>query len=228
MLRVPDNLKRLLFILIVMIFVQSIAQAQKMKITRDLESWTSLSLSKDLNSLYNISLEQELRLNRNALKFKNTNTELFLSRKLNKGIWAGVTLRYKHLKNAYEESVNRYRYGIFTKVRLLKNKYFRLHAFVKYQKEFNNTIKDYTDFWKFKIKSTFKLKKSYSLVVSSEIFREREICKSPVFETSRSFVGVKRKLKNGNILLALGYDRELKSRFPASIWFIKLKYNLEL
>ncbi len=228
MLRVPNNLKRLLFIFILMMFVQSMAQAQKMKITKDLESWTSLSLSKDLNQKYNISLEQELRLNRNALKFKSTNTELFLSRKLDKGIWAGIALRYKHLKKVEEESVNRYRYGIFTKVRLLKNKYFKLYAFVKYQKEFSNTINDYTDFWKFKIKSTFKLKEPYSLVVSSEIFREREICKSPVFETSRNFIGLKRKLKNGNILLALGYDRELEGRFPASIWFIKLKYNLKL
>lgn len=223
----PDIFLKILFInIFFFLFFQ--VKSQTIKITEDLEGWSNISLKKKMGSSYTLKLDQETHFNNSLSKYKNTSSEISFSTKCNKTFDLGLTGRYKYIRDRENNFSNRYRYGLFIRTQIFKTKKLKFINIIKYQKEYHNSSEDYKSYWKFKLKSLYKLTKHYKIFVSSELFRVTELCRSPYFETSRSWLGISKKINKNSLSIALGYEKELLSAFPKSLWLIKIKYSIEL
>lgn len=70
------------------------AQEGKKQYADDFQSWNSISISTDIDSVTGIELQQSLRFNNNASQVRNYFTELGIQRKLLKPLTVGSLLRY--------------------------------------------------------------------------------------------------------------------------------------
>lgn len=209
-------------------FLSFQVESQTVKITDDLEGWGNISLKKNIGSTYTLKLDQEIRFNNSLSKYKNSASELSFSVKCNKRFNLGLTGRYKFIRDRENNISNRYRYGLFIRTQIFKNKKLKLLNTIKYQKEYNKSVEDYKSYWKFKLKSLYKITNTYKIFASSELFRVTELCRTPYFETSRSWIGISKKINKNDLSIALGYEKELLASFPKSLWLIKIKYSIEL
>jgi hypothetical protein len=197
---------------------------QEVKVTRDFESWNGIEFEKRINKRYDLLVEQETRFNRSLSSFKSSLIEIKMVRDCGGKFEMGVSGRYKLFNKGDDGLQNRIRYGVFGSKQIFKTKRLKAKGTIKYQREFLSSFNDYDSFWKFKLKLSANLKNGYKPYFSSEIFRVQELCRTPYFETIRLWIGTKKMLKKNEVSVALGYDHELNSKFPKSIWMLKLNY----
>lgn len=215
---------RYTFFLFLSFFITSIAVGQEIKITNDLEAWAGIGFKKKLHKRYKLTVDQETRFNKSMSAFKSSLCEVKLIRDCAKNLELGISGRYKYFNKGENIHQNRFRYGLFANQQLFKRGLLKAEATVKYQQEFLTSMQDYNFFWKYRLKLTANLKNDYKPYFSSELFRIREVCRTPYFETLRMWLGTKKKLKNNTFSLALGYDYELNSEYPKSTWIMRLNY----
>ena len=78
------TVKNIIIIIIVITNLSVKSMAQETKVTRDLEQWTSIGLSKKINKHWKISMDQEFRFTKDVSRFDIYFTDLGIDYKFNK------------------------------------------------------------------------------------------------------------------------------------------------
>lgn len=222
--------KRLLIAaLIVGVLSTASLMAQELKVVRDLNLWTGVELEKSLSNKFSVSVEQELRLKKNATEINSYFTQAGIEYQISKNFSLGGKYRFIKNQKANNSYENRSRYCFDLKY---KGKFqdFTVQYRMRYQKEIESlnlidrTI-PYEKYFRNKVGIRYTRLKDVSPYFYAELFELFQLHEYPEFKQVRIMAGVKYEPgKIGSLDLEYGIDRELSSYLPYTYYILKLNY----
>ena len=188
---------------------------------QDTESWNSIGFEKKLPSSFRIELKQSLRLKKNLSSFKQTFTEISISRKVFDKFKIFLPLRYAVYKDKTKERLSLG--GSY--------KYSRKPLAFKYRLKFQRTYleKIFSDnIIRNKISIVYKINKKLNSYMSGEVFHLQEY-EEYIFDEYRVSFGLDINLPNKKAMRVFyTYKMEdLKKSNPDQINILGIAYNLK-
>jgi hypothetical protein len=225
--------KLVLIAFLCLLFLNKSFAQENTVIVSDLETWSSIKVSKKVWKL-NISLEEELRLNRNSSQIDLFFTDLGVSYKINKYVKMGTDYRFYRTLTNSGDFETRHRFSGEVKLN------YDIKRFdVSYRLRFQN--KD-EDFYKSdlsdnnlsnlrnKIKIDYNIKKSkFNPYLSAELFRRLARSDADYFNKYRLTLGTTYTFKNiGSINIFYRFDKELNTTYPKSTYILGVGYSYKI
>ncbi len=208
------------------------AEAQDTKVTRDLEQWTSVEISKKLGKRWNISLNQEFRFIQDVSRFDVYFADLGVDFKLNKHFSIGANYRLYQNKNNDGVFKTKHRWNADFQY---KHKISQFK--IAYRLRFQN--KD-EDFFKSDIINNMysirnKLSANYNIrnfkldpFVAAELYSHFNKTISAEFNKLRWTAGLKYSLnKFGDLELFYRIENELNQTYNKNTYIIGLGYKIK-
>ncbi len=223
---------RLIFLLFIIFSFH--AYPQEIKITRDLAMWTELELEKSLFNKFDVNIRQELRMCHTISRIDDYIADIGIRYSIDKHFRIGVNGRYTCNLKRVGNFENNFRYNLDFCYLTNKIRSFRLYYRLRYQKEYIDpfTYKpnqhEYHSAVRNQIEVKYFFNNSCLLFSSAELFRQIDVFKEPEFNKWRFFIGHQYNFHYGNVHLALGMEREINTRYPCSMYIVKLGYCCKL
>ncbi len=206
-----------LWVLVVWLLFPSLVRAQ----TSDVETWAGTVVIFDLPKGFDISMEEQLRLNQNASSLKSLLTEVEAGWKMNKYLSFGASYRF-----VYRPTFNRNRYSLITKQRY-RSKPFTFKNRIKYEYETEvahtpgSRIRD-------RIAIDWKTSKLLTLSINNEWFYPLG-AKGGFFDQYRIGARVDFKLnKRNHIRAGYIYEQQIQQPNPATSHIFRVRYLVTL
>ena len=204
--------------------------AQETKVTRDLEQWTSIGLSKKINKHWKISLDQEFRFIKDVSQFDIYFADLELDYKFNKHLTVGANYRFYQNKNTngvfqtehrwstdfqYKHKISRFKVAYRLRFQNKDEDFFTNESGNNLYNLRNKLSVDYN------IKS-FKLDPYFDM----ELFRRFENGEDSYFNKIRWTLGIEYSItKKSDIELFYRTDNELNQDYAKDTYIIGLAYK---
>lgn len=218
------------WILVIFLILPLVNKAQN----SDFGIWTTLSLDKKINSKFEVSLAEELRLFQNAQRLNLIYTNLGVNYKITKSI--RFALVYRFVQKYRDENYFSWRHRIYFDAQI-KEKYYPF-TFV-YRVRIQSQVRDYYTsddgkiperFWRNKFDIRYDLGKGFNPYTAVEFnyqFKnERNTDANNKFSRVRYFVGCQYKhSQNKTFDLFFMHQREMNVVNPARNFIVGMEYN---
>lgn len=217
---------------LLMILLSAPSLGQETKVVRDLKVWTGAAIEKSLGDDWKISLEEEVRFQRDASEIGEYFTELGVSYRVDRNISLETAYRFARNRKKNGSFENRSRYNV--DLNYEGNTYlFSLRARVRYQKEIeglqllDQTI-PYEKYFRTRVELRYHRLGRMEPYLHGEIFQLYEMYEYPRFDKYRLMAGLRFDTgRSGDINIRYGIIRELNSTVPYTYYLLKLKYTYE-
>lgn len=227
-------MKKLICTLAVLISFQ-FSYSQDTILTRDLESWNTLGISKKIGKHFKVNLNQQFRFDDNSTHLAKYFTNLSADYKFNKHFSASLGYRFIREKDEEEnlfENQQRWNFDA-----TYKHKLDRLSLSYRLRLQTRNDWgvtkaegDESVNYMRLRLKAGYNIKNwKLDPYFTSEIFRKNKESISPTFNNLRFTLGTSYKIKGfGNVGGFYRIERELGTTYPKTTYIIglKLKYNL--
>lgn len=215
-----------------LILLSAPSWGQETKVVRDLKVWTGAAIEKSFGSDWKISLEEEVRLQKDASEIGEYFTEMGVEYRVDRNISLATAYRYSRNRKKNDTFENRSRFNV--DLNYEGNTYFfSVRARVRYQKEIEGmklldlTI-PYEKYLRSRIEFRYNRLGRVDPYVQGELFQLYEMFEYPVFDKYRLMAGVRLDAgRYGDINIRYGIIRELNSYMPYTYYLLKLKYTFE-
>ncbi len=224
-----------LFCLLAIVASTHLTQAQTTIVTGDLESWSTVGLTKKLGDQFKVTLDQQFRLDYNSTNLAKYLTDLSIDYKLSKRF--KISAGYRYIAEKDEES------GIYENLQRFnadftyKHKLDRLALSYRLRLQTKNEIglskaegDEAVNYIRFRVKAAYNIPDwKLDPYLSSELFRKNKEDIDPIYNNLRFTLGTNYKLKGfGTLGGFYRIERELGTTYPKTTYIVglKLRYNL--
>ncbi len=226
------SVRKTLVTLVLLMAGLSGMNAQDEIVVRDLNLWTGVEIEKTVFDRWTLSLQQEVRLEKNATAFNSTFTQLGIEYELSKNFSLAGKYRYILNKKADEEIYQQSRYNadLSYKGRL---KHISVSYRIRYQKEADNLQffgwNETSDrYLRNRISISYTDLKKIKPYLHGEFFQIHETGAFLNKEKFRVTAGVKMSPKNvGTFNVSYGIEHELTEILPYTYFILKMNYKYE-
>lgn len=207
--------------------------AQETKVVSDLHLWTGVQLEKTFAKDWTVSLGEEFRFKHDISEINNYFTELGIRYRINKNFALQGNYRFTRDRKQDQsyENLSRYNFDLRYKGKL---DFLTIKYRLRYQKEMEGFRMaehniPYETYMRHRIAFIINKMEFVEPYVSGEIFKLFMPTSYPRFEYMRLLLGLKYDMdKAGEIKAAFGFNRELVSTQPATIYMMRLNYTYKL
>lgn len=218
--------------LLLLIMLSVPATGQETKVIRDLKVWTGAAIEKSFGNDWKISLEEEVRLQKNATEIGEYFTEVGVAYRVDKNISLETAYRYacNRKKNGSFENRSRYNFDL----NFEGNTYFfSVRARARYQKEIegmqllDQTI-PYEKYFRTRVEVRYNRLGKIVPYIHGELFQLHEMFEYPTFDKYRLMAGMRLDAgRYGEFNIRYGIIRELNTFMPYTYYLAKMKYTFE-
>lgn len=218
--------------LLLLIMLAAPALGQETKVISDLKVWTGAAIEKSFGKDWKISLEEEVRFQKNASMIGEYFTEAGVEYRVDKNISIATAYRYARNRKKNDSFENRSRYNF--DLNYEGNTYFfSVRARVRYQKEIegmqllDNTI-PYEKYFRTRVELRYNRLGRLVPYIHGELFQLHEMFEYPAFDKYRLMGGLRLDAgRSGDINIGYGMIRELNTYMPYTYYLLKLNYTFE-
>lgn len=218
--------------LLLLIMLSVPAKGQETKVIRDLKVWTGAAIEKSFGNDLKISLEEEVRLQKNATEIGEYFTEAGVAYRVDKNISLEAAYRYARNRKQNDSFENRSRYNF--DLNYEGNTYFfSFRARVRYQKEIegmqllDQTI-PYEKYFRTRVEVRYNRLGKVVPYIHGELFQLYEMFEYPTFDKYRLMAGMRLDAgRYGEFNIRYGIIRELNTFMPYTYYLAKMKYTFE-
>lgn len=225
-------MKKIILITCLFFIIENSFSQQQTKVF-DTGIWTGIGINYIFKKDFKISASQDLRLSEAFTKISKANSDLGFQYKINKNFKLGTKARYSYnlRKSSFYSHDFRMNYDLMFKVKLIQN--LKLRYRLRFQQVYENlfTSKRYqvgstTSNLRNKLQFDYTIKE-HRIYVSTELFREMKLYKTPYFNKIRIVLGDQWENKLGNLNFAIAYERDLGVEHPLNYLFFRTYYTFE-
>ena len=224
------TIRNFIVVLLVITCITSKTEAQETKVTRDLEQWTSIGVSKKINKHWKISFDQELRFSKDVSQFDIYLADLGVDYKINKHFTVGANYRFYQNKNNSDNFQTQHRWNTDFQYKQKINRFS-----LSYRLRFQNKDEDF--FTSNSENNLYNLRNRLSIdyniknfkldpYFQAELYREIENINNSELSKIRWTLGLEYPLKKfGDIQLFYRIDNELNASYPKDTYIFGLGYK---
>ena len=226
-----NAVRKIILVLLVIICITIKTDAQETKVTRDLEQWTSIGLSKKINKHWKISLDQEFRFTKDASQFDIYFADLGLDYKFNKHFSLGANYRFYQNKNTNGVFQTEHRWSTDFQYKHKISRFaiaYRLRFQNKDEDLFTNESGNNLYNLRNKLSVDYNIK-NFKLdpYFNMELFRRFENGEDSYFNKIRWTLGIEYPItKKSDIELFYRIDNELNQDYAKDTYIIGLGYKI--
>ena len=220
----------MILVLIPVLLESGSIYAQETKVVKDFRVWTGVKVEKKLGKSWEVSLEEEMRFQKDASEIASYFTQAGIDYRINRNFT--IDGRYRFIQNQKKDGSfeTRSRYNLDLKYKT--SFYFiSVHARLRYQKEvesmdlLNNRI-PYEKYMRYRAEIRYELMKDLTPFVSAELFQAHRLHDYPDLEQVRFAGGIVYEPgRFGKIEACYMLDRELAVFLPYSYYTFSLNYS---
>ena len=223
------NRSRLFTGIIVFGLLAAPVKGQEGKVVRDLGLWTGAEVEKEVKN-WTFSLKQEMRLKTNMSEMNNYFTQVGIRYNISRNFALAAKYRYTRDKKSDGSYENRSRYNLDLRYRGRLD-FVTIDYRLRYQKEVESMRlfdmqEPYAKYVRNRISVRYTDLRKLEPYISGEIFQLFRLYEFPRFHYYRIEAGIRVEPGNfGKFRIAWGFNREIHTDSPATIYMFRINYT---